>query len=230
MLEKYRIGNLIIDEANNKKKSSFENKNDPFQNDPKRHPLLTVLTEKPFNAETPKQFSVDSIITPNELFFVRHHMPVPHIDLETFKLEIINENDGKSYSLNLEELKSKFPSHTIPVTLQCSGNKRKFMHEYEPVQGLMWDVNSISTAEWTGVKLKDVLNYFHIDLNDVKIKHVQFEGLDKDPSGSPYGASVPKEKVLNDLGDVLIAFKMNGEDIPLDHGFPLRIIVPGICF
>jgi sulfite oxidase len=116
--------------------------------------------------------------------------------------------------------------YIFQVTLQCAGNRRKDMHGYKPVQGLMWGVNAISTAEWTGVKLKDVLEYYGFDLKNAK--HVQFEGLDSDPSGSTYGASIPAEKVTSDLGDVLIAFKMNNQDIPLDHGYPLRLIAPGI--
>lgn len=154
-------------------------------------------------------------------------MPVPTVDLDTFKLEIVDEINGKTYSFNLEDIKNKFTIHSFPVTLQCSGNKRKLMHEIEPVQGLMWDVNAISTAEWTGVKLKDLLTHCGIDFNDSRIKHIQFEGLDKDPSGSSYGASVPKEKVFDDTGDVLVAFKMNHVDIPKDFGFPLRVVVPG---
>ena len=66
-----------------------------------------------------------------------------------------------------------------------------------------------------------------INLGDERIKHIQFEGLDEDPTGTRYGASIPKEKVSSELGDVLIAFKMNGQDIPLDHGYPLRVVVPG---
>jgi len=68
----------------------------------------------------------------------------------------------------------------------------------------MWDVNAISTAEWTGIKLKDLLAFCEIDFNDERIKHIQFEGLDKDPAGAPYGASIPKEKAFNDYGIVYI--------------------------
>ena len=102
------------------------------------------------------------------------------------------------------------------------------MNVYEPVQGLPWDVNAISTAEWTGVKLVDLLEHFDINLKGDDIKHVQFEGLDKDPQGVGYGASIPKEKAFDPNCDVLIAFKMNGVDLPLDFGFPLRVLVPGV--
>lgn len=157
ILEAYRIGNLIIDPAKSEKKPTA---NDPFATDPKRSPLLTVRTEKPFNAETPKQVSADHLATPNELFFIRNHLPVPQIDTSKFRLEIVNAEVGRSVSLTLDELRSgKLPVYTLPVTIQCSGNKRRFMNEYEPVQGLMWDVNAISTAEWTGVLLKDLLNH-----------------------------------------------------------------------
>ena len=64
-------------------------------------------------------------------------------------------------------------------------------------------------------------------MENERIKHVQFEGLDVDPTGTPYATSIPKEKVLSEFGDVLLAYKMNGQDIPPDHGFPLRVIVPG---
>ena len=83
------------------------------------------------------------------------------------------------------------------------------MFDYKPVQGLMWGQNAISTAEWAGVRLKDVLEYLGIDLKNKDIKHVHFVGLDSDPTGSTYGASIPVEKVLNDNGDVLIAFQMD---------------------
>lgn len=86
----------------------------------------------------------------------------------------------------------------------------------------------MGTAIWTGVKLVDVLKIIGAKSGDNSIKHVQFEGLDLDPSSSPYGASIPAARALDPKADVLIAFEMNGEPIPRDHGFPVRIIAPGI--
>lgn len=168
------------------------NKNDPWRFEPSRSPLLKVHTQKPFNAETPKDLSVDNIITPNSIHFVRNHLPVPNIDIKNFKLEIVDDITGHAFTFKLDDLKSKFQHYSVPVTIQCSGNKRKFMSDYESVHGLQWDVNAISTAEWTGVKLVDVLEHCKINFTDERAKHVQFEGLDKDPSGSSYGASIPK--------------------------------------
>lgn len=225
LLEEYRIGNLKIDTS---KKRPVEEKIDFYRDEPKRNSRLKVLSQKPFNAESPKEISVENLITPSELHFIRNHMPVPKIDPKSFKLSIINENNEKKVDLSLEDLETKFESVTIPVTIQCSGNKRKYMNEEGPVQGLQWDANAISTALWTGVRLRDVLIYCGFDLNDPKIKHVIFEGLDKDPAGSVYSASIPIEKVKIENGEVLLAYKMNDQPIPLDNGYPLRALVPGI--
>ena len=86
----------------------------------------------------------------------------------------------------------------------------------------------MGTATWTGVKLVDLLRTIDVKTDDKSIKHVQFEGLDLDPSSSPYGASIPVTRALDPKADVLVAFEMNGEPIPRDHGFPVRVIAPGI--
>lgn len=86
----------------------------------------------------------------------------------------------------------------------------------------------MGNAKWTGVKLVDLLGIIGANTNEKGIKHVQFEGLDMDPSSSPYGASIPATRALDTNADVLIAFEMNGEPIPRDHGFPVRVIAPGI--
>lgn len=228
MLESLRIGNLEIDKETERLNKEL-NKNDPWRFDPiNRSPLLNVHTQKPFNAETPKELSVENLITPNQIHFVRNHLPVPKIDIKNYSLEIIDDSTGKVFKFNIEELKKKFKHHTLPVTIQCSGNKRKFMSEYESVHGIQWDVNGISTAEWTGIKLADLLKDLEINFDNKNLVHVQFEGLDKDPTGSNYGSSIPKEKAFDNNSDVLIAFKMNGVDIPLDNGYPLRVIIPGV--
>lgn len=142
ILESMRIGNLEIDPETERHNLEL-NKNDPWRFDPKRRsPLLKVHTQKPFNAESPKALSVESVITPNEIHFIRNHLPVPEIDVKNYKLEIVNELTGKSVTFSLEDIKTKFKQYKIPVTIQCSGNKRKFMNEYEHLHGLPWDVSS----------------------------------------------------------------------------------------
>jgi len=101
--------------------------------------------------------------------------------------------------------------------------------QHKPIKGLAWDVGAISTAEWRGVRLSDVLAYCGVT-NDTaaanKLQHIQFEGLDHDAT-TCYGASIPISVALNPNRDVLLAFEMNGEPLTRDHGFPVRAIVPG---
>ena len=103
------------------------------------------------------------------------------------------------------------------------------MHEIKPVKGLQWNGGAISNAVWTGVRLTDVLKASGYKISDLSesdpfpgnVQHVHFDGLEG------YGASIPIEKALDPRGDVILAFQMNGEPIPADHGFPLRAVVPG---
>ena len=228
MLESLRIGNLKVDTSRPPPSPSASN--DPYANDPKRSPLLSVLTHKPFNAESPKELSVEHLVTPNELHFVRNHLPVPHVDVATYELELVNEFTGKRVTLSYDELVHTAASCTVPVTLQCSGNRRKQMSAHEKVQGLMWDVNAISTARWTGVRLRDVLLKYGVLTSDdeARVKHVRFEGLDSDPTGSIYETSIPKEKAMSANGDVLLAYQMNGTALRPDQGYPVRVVVPGV--
>lgn len=214
MLECMRVGNLKHGER-------VYNEKDPYSLDPERHPMLKVVTPKPFNAETPREIMLENDLTPNELFYVRNHLPVPQIDVNNYKLEIVL--DDICAQLSYQELLDKFESVKVKATVQCSGNRRSGM---EGASGLQWESGAIGTAEWTGVRLSDLLKYLEISEN-THYKHVIFEGYDKDPSGA-YETSIPIDIALNPKSDVLLAYKMNGEDLPPDHGYPLRIIVPGV--
>ncbi len=167
------------------------------------------------------------IVTPNELFFVRNHLPVPKVDEATYLLEITGDNLRVPIRLSLHDLKTKFKQETVMATIQCAGNRRNEMNKVKEVKGGFWELGAISNAIWTGVKLRDVLLYAGVNPDSPDIKHVQFVGLDKDFDKS-YGASIPVEKVLNPVGDVLLAFEMNGQVLPIDHGYPVRVIVPGV--
>jgi sulfite oxidase len=219
MIEKYRIGNL--------KESSRPviSSTDPYANEPSRLGLFRINALKPFNAEPPLFLLVQNYMTPNEIFFVRNHLPVPLIDAKTWKLEIRGVGLNGNNFFSVDDLKTKFPIYKIVSVIQCAGNRRAEMHNEKNVKGLEWVGGAIGNAEWTGVRLIDVLNSCGLDPKG--IEHVQFEGADKDPTNTPYGASIPFGKVWNPDGDVLLAFQMNGVDIPRDHGFPVRVIVPG---
>lgn len=216
MLEGMRIGNLDA-------KEKPVDVNDPFSGEPIRHSALIVKSDKPFNAEVPLELLVESFTTPNELFYVRNHLPVPKIDAGTYRLELNLMGNSKAFTL--EDLASR-PQVTVAVSIQCAGNRRKEMSEVQFARGLQWDAGAISTAEWTGARLSDLLR--ELGVTEASGKHVVFEGLDQDMNGK-FAASIPLDRALDPNFDVILATKMNGEELPIDHGFPLRVVVPGIA-
>jgi DMSO/TMAO reductase YedYZ molybdopterin-dependent catalytic subunit len=183
-----------------------------------------VHREAPLNLEMPFS-TLDSFLTPTKSFYVRNHFPIPAIDRDAWWLHVEGEAK-KTFAINYEQLMT-FESVTAPVTLECAGNNRSFL---EPkVKGVQWDLGAVSTAEWTGVRLSSLL-----DRAGPKpiAREVILEGADcgmlEEPKSPPgelsFARSMPLEKARR---DVLLAYKMNGEDLPPEHGFPVRAIVPG---
>ena len=225
MLEEYRIGNLREEDA--VANAAGAPPPDPFANEPERSPNLSVLSSKPCNAETPLSMLAEKFLTPNELFYVRSHLPTPQINDEEYELEIGGIGLSDDVILSLQDLK-KFPQHTVTAAIQCGGNRRSEMNDIKPLKGLNWKGGAIGNAQWTGVRLYDVLKHIGVQTDDESIKHVHFEGYDVGADGSPYAASIAVGKALDPRGDVLLAFEMNGETIPRDHGYPIRVVVPGV--
>jgi len=183
-----------------------------------------VRSEEPLNLEMPFE-TVESFVTPTKLFYVRTHFPIPKIDRDAWWLHVEGEVE-KPFAINYEEL-LKLESVTVPVTLECAGNNRHFL---EPkVKGVQWELGAVGTAEWTGVPLSVLLNGAVVRSN---AREVILEGADHgmldDPKSPPgeltFSRSVPLEKAQH---DVLLAYRMNGNDLPPEHGFPVRAIVPG---
>lgn len=116
ILEEYRIGNL---------EGGSAPVGDPYENEPKdRHPSLLVRSTAPMNAETPLELLAEVLLTPNDIFYIRNHLPVPEIDKKNYKLRV--EGEGlKSLVLDMDALKARFKKHTIVATIQCTGNRRK---------------------------------------------------------------------------------------------------------
>ncbi|VDN05014.1 unnamed protein product [Thelazia callipaeda] len=223
MLEEFRIGNLSSEDV---LIEEVKDQNDIYYNDPKRHPALIVNSEKPFNAETPVELIMDSFFTPNDLFYVRNHMPVPNIDARKHLLTIEGVSVKHPLVLSVDDLKRKFTRVAVNSALQCAGNRRSEMGKVKKVQGLNWKSTAIGNAKWAGVRLRDVVIAAGVSPTDTRIKHVILRGADADNEGNHYEASILFEKAMKD--EVIIAYEMNGEDIPRDHGYPIRLIAPGL--
>ncbi|XP_076967108.1 sulfite oxidase, mitochondrial [Tamandua tetradactyla] len=222
ILAQYKIGELSPED---KAPPTLET-SDPYADDPPRHPALQVNSQRPFNAEPPPELLTESYITPTPLFFTRNHLPVPNVDPDTYRLHVAGPPGTKSLSLSLDDL-CQFPKHEITVTLQCAGNRRSEMNQVKTVKGLEWRTGAISTARWAGARLCDVLAQAGHHLCETEA-HVCFEGLDSDSTGSVYGASIPLTRAMDPEAEVLLAYEMNGEPLPRDHGFPVRVVVPGV--
>ncbi|KAL7807496.1 Oxidoreductase, molybdopterin-binding domain-containing protein [Trichoderma aethiopicum] len=203
---------------------------DPFADDPVRHPDLIVRTSKPCNAETPGQALSAQFITPNELFYVRNHMWVPKVSPDEAEAHVLTVElpDGTTKEYTLHDIKTRFAKRKVTAVLQCSGNRRSHMSRGSgrPTNGLQWEAGAISNATWEGVLLADILADAGFDAATVRdgtseAQHVQFSGMEA------YGSSIPIRKAVDPQGDVLLAYGMNGQPLPRDHGYPLRSIVPG---
>ena len=198
---------------------------DPHRDRPKE---LTVNAKEPFNAEPPVPLLRGSYVTPNAFFYVRNHGPVPLVNETEYRLEVTGIV-RRPLTLSFTELKSRFPKKTVMATLMCAGNRRTEMSGIKPVRGVGWGVAAISNSTWSGALLRDVLLAAGVDGGDEGSFHVSFVGMDsvKEEGGKGYGSSIPLEKAMDDKGDVLLAYEMNGAPLPRDHGYPLRVVVPG---
>jgi sulfite oxidase len=196
---------------------------DPFKLFSKNKGMV-VLNDKPWNIEAQAHL-LDDAITPNASMFIRNNGLVPdQIDVDTWSLTIDGESVESKKTYTLAELKSKFQQHTYQLTLECGGNGRS---EFDPpAKGNQWTIGAVHCATWTGVRLRDVLEDAGIKSDAVYIGyHATDAHLSGDASKEPISRGCPMAKALQD--ETILAFKMNGEDIPLAHGYPLRLVAGG---
>lgn len=181
-------------------------------------PELEVLGDRPAQLQTPLEY-FDRLLTPNDVFFVRSHHGPPRLDLER-KLRVRGLVE-KPLELSLAELK-KLPQATVTAVLQCAGNGRALMKPIIP--GVQWVHGAMGQAEWTGVRLAELLERAKPKPGG---KHVLLAGADlaPKPATPAFHRDLPIEKALHP--DTLVAWQMNGEPLPLSHGAPLRLVVPG---
>lgn len=200
----------------------FENGVRPLVTFPGKRPLI-LLTSRPPQLETPFGVFNESILTPNDAFFVRYHLSnIPlSVDPETFRLRI-KGTVKSSLSLSLQDLRTKFDQVETVAVAQCSGNSRGFSNPR--VGGGQLANGAMGNARWKGVRLKDLLEKAGLDPAS---KQVSFDGLDTAvmPGTPDFVKALDVEQALTD--DIIVAHTMNGEDLPMLNGYPLRLVVPG---
>lgn len=196
---------------------------DPFELF-KKDKDMVVLNDKPWNMEAQAHL-LDDAVTPNKFMFVRNNGLVPeNIDVENWSLTVDGESVRASKTYSLSELKSKFKHYTYQLTLECGGNGRSEFNP--PAKGNQWTVGAVSCAKWTGIRLRDILEDVGIKDDAVYIGyHAVDQHLTRDPNKAPISRGAPIAKAMQD--ETLLAFQMNGSNIPLVHGYPLRLVAGG---
>jgi len=182
---------------------------------------LIVLAEKPMVAETPLAIQ-DEQLTPNSRFFIRNHFGIPALDASAWRLNI-GGSVNQPRALSLSDLR-KLPARRIQATMECAGNGRSFFPP--PTEGNQFGYGAVSTSSWTGVSLRDMLGPNPFRPGTVE---VMFQGADhgfEKNVGSDifFQRSLPVEIALHP--DTTLAYEMNGEPLPVDHGFPVRLLIP----
>lgn len=184
---------------------------------------LILLTSRPPQLETPMEY-FDRAITPNDAFFVRYHIfPIPtSVDLSTWRLQVKGAV-RQSLQLSMDDLEKKFQPVRLTAVNQCSGNSRGYSSPR--VFGGQWGNGAMGNAEWTGVRLRDLLAAAALDPKAVDIV---FNGFDAPaaPSVPDFQKALSVERVMDDA-DILVAYRMNGQPLPMLNGYPARLVVPG---
>jgi sulfite oxidase len=201
------------------------------------HPGLIIRQQSPLNAGPSLDHLGASFLTPNELFFIRNHGDVPQVDPASHRLSV-SGLVGRPLSLSLDDLR-RLPKAEVTATLACAGNRRAELGAVAPIPGeLPWGSEAVSNASWGGARLADVLAMAQVapvpdsdsdsDPDASAGLHAAFAGLDDTERHGHrfnFGGSIPLTKAL--APEVLLAYEMNGQPLPPEHGAPLRALVPG---
>lgn len=190
----------------------------------KRGDMIVHSTE-PLNVEPPRAALAEHQLTGTDTFYVRNHGPVPDVHPDAWQLQV-GGMVSRPLELSLAALKDGFAHHDMVAALQCAGNRRAGLMKVRDIPGeTPWGPGATGNARWTGVWLADVLAAAGIAPG---AEHVAFAAPDISGLASPpqpFGASVPLGKAT--LGEVLLAWAMNGQPLPQVHGAPVRVVVPG---
>ncbi len=185
---------------------------------------LVILGDRPLNAETPAHLLDEKVTSARNMFVRNNGIPPQNIDADSWRLEIAGESCLRPTSFTIAELKSRFDQVSLQLQIECGGNGRQ---EFNPAaSGNQWTYGAVACPLFTGVRLKDVLEYCGIADDAI---YIGYYGADSHLSGDENLASisrgVPMSKALE--SESLVAWEMNGEPIPMQNGYPLRLVCGG---
>ena len=191
-----------------------------------RHPSLVRLTGRhPFNVEPPlPDLMKAGFLTPASLHYVRNHGAVPKCEWSTHRLSVDGLVESPT-SFSMDDLLA-MPAREIPVTLVCAGNRRKEENLVKQTIGFNWGAAGVSTSVWKGVLVRDILLKCGVKTPKDGANHVCFVGAETMPKGR-YGTSIDWFTAMDPSCDVMLAYEQNGERLTPDHGYPLRLVIPG---
>jgi DMSO/TMAO reductase YedYZ molybdopterin-dependent catalytic subunit len=184
---------------------------------------LRVRREHPLSCEASPAGFIGGVATPNSRFYIRNHFEMPRLDPTAFRLKVGGLAE-RPQSFSLDDLR-RMPSQSLTVTLECAGNGRSLFRPR--IVGEKWNLGAVSTAEWTGVPLAEVLDRAGVQPG---AREVLFRGADGGTSAGDLGPNRFERSLLLDHArdpNLLLAYAMNGEALPIEHGYPLRLVVPG---
>ena len=166
---------------------------------------------------------MEGIMTPNELFFARNNSASLDIDAANWRLRVDGDAAAKQIELSYDDLQG-MPSRSVVSYLECGGNQRAMFQlvQGQTASGTQWKTGGISNGEWTGVPLRDVLTMAGIADNAVTVMLI---GLDTESPEGGFRRAMPVEKAMHP--DTLLAYRLNGAELPKDHGYPVRVLAPG---
>lgn len=194
---------------------------------PRSTDLIRLTGKHPLNCE-PKLTTLFNagLITPNQLHYIRNHGSVPHLLWETHRIDV----GGGKLVLSMDDLQNEFESINIAVALACDGNRRKELNMIRKSKGFNWGPGAISCAFWKGPHLRHILLAAGIEDEDTQNRGarrwVHFEGADELSEGK-YATSIPLAYAMDLENDVILAYEMNDVPLPPDHGYPVRLLIPG---
>ncbi|KAI3776833.1 hypothetical protein L1987_46627 [Smallanthus sonchifolius] len=222
----------VIKKSNSELESSVIDRRDASTADHwiERNPSMVRLTGKhPFNSEPPlTKLMQQGFITPAALHYVRNHGPVPNVSWDDWTMEVCGMVKRPA-RFTISQLVKEFPSREFPATLVCAGNRRTEQNLTKQTIGFNWGAAGISTSVWKGVPLVHILKRCGVYSRKKGALNVCFEGAEDLPGGggSKYGTSISIEKAMDPARDIILAYMQNGEKLLPDHGFPVRMIIPG---